>query len=64
MSAAPAPGAGLGQRFYFGDAIDYQVSLGERATLRAIAFPAQTFAVGDTVNVLIHPGNCVAVRNE
>jgi ABC-type Fe3+/spermidine/putrescine transport system ATPase subunit len=54
----------VSQRFYFGDAIDYQVDLSRRACLRVIAPPTQKFAVGDTVNVLIHPNHCVAVHDD
>jgi iron(III) transport system ATP-binding protein len=53
----------VSQRFYFGDAIDYQVDLSQRANLRVIASPAHSFAVGDTVQILIHPSNCVAVQD-
>jgi len=54
----------VSQRFYFGDAIDYQVDLSQRANLRVISSPAQNFAVGDTVQVLVHPSNCVAVQDD
>jgi iron(III) transport system ATP-binding protein len=54
----------VSQRFYFGDAVDYQVDLDGRTSLRVIAPPAQTFAVGDAVNVLIDPADCVAVQND
>jgi iron(III) transport system ATP-binding protein len=54
----------VSQRFYFGDAIDYQVDLSQRANLRVIASPTKNFAVGDTVNVLIHPSHCVAVQDD
>jgi iron(III) transport system ATP-binding protein len=54
----------ISQRFYFGDAIDYQVDLNQHAGLRVIAPPTEKFAVGDTVNVLIHPSHCVAVRED
>jgi iron(III) transport system ATP-binding protein len=54
----------ISQRFYFGDAIDYQVNLNQRAGLRVIAPPTEKFAVGDTVNVLIHPSHCVAVHDD
>ncbi len=54
----------VSHRFYFGDAIDYQVDLGERVKLRVIASPMQNFGVGETVKVLIHPGNCVLVQND
>jgi iron(III) transport system ATP-binding protein len=52
------------QRFYFGDAVDYQVALDSRTNVRAIAPPAQRFAVGDAVNVLIDPADCVALQND
>ena len=54
----------ISQRFYFGDAIDYQVNLNQRAGLRVIAPPTEKFAVGDRVNVLIHPSHCVAVHDD
>jgi len=54
----------VSQRFYFGDAIDYQVDLNRRANLRVIAPPTEKFALGDQVNVLIHPDHCVAVRED
>jgi iron(III) transport system ATP-binding protein len=54
----------VSQRFYFGDAIDYQVGLGQQVKLRVIASPMQNFAVGDAVKVLIHPSNCVPVQND
>ena len=54
----------VSQQFYFGDAIDYQVDLDQRVSLRVIASPSQKFGVGDAVNVLIHPRHCVAVRED
>ena len=54
----------VSHRFYFGDAIDYQVDLRQQAKLRVIASPMQNFAVGETVKVLIHPNNCVPVQND
>jgi iron(III) transport system ATP-binding protein len=57
------PGS-VAHRFYFGDAVDYQVDLDARTNVRVIAPPAPGFAVGDAVNVLIHPADCVAVQND
>jgi len=54
----------VSQRFYFGDAIDYQVDLNRQAALRVIAPSTQKFEVGDKVNVLIHPRHCVAVQDD
>jgi len=54
----------VSQRFYFGDAIDYQVDLNQHAILRVIAPSTQKFEVGANVNVLIHPRHCVAVQDD
>jgi iron(III) transport system ATP-binding protein len=48
--------------FYFGEVLDYQVGIGESHVLRVISSPADRFAPGDSVDVLIHPDHCVVVR--
>ena len=52
------------QQFYFGDTIDYQVALNPTVTLRVITPATEKFAVGEAVNVLIHPQHCVAVTGD
>ncbi len=54
----------VAQRFYFGDAVDFQVNLAEHAALRVIAPPGASFARGDRVQVLIRPEDCIAVRDD
>ena len=48
--------------FYFGEVLDYQVGIGDSQTLRVIASPSDRYAPGETVNVLVHPENCVVIR--
>ena len=48
--------------FYFGEVLDYQVRIGESCTLRVIEPPGNRCAPGETVDVMIHPDHCVAVR--
>jgi ABC-type Fe3+/spermidine/putrescine transport system ATPase subunit len=50
------------QRYYFGDCNDYQVQINESVGLRVIASPSQKYGVGDRVKVLVHPSDCVAIR--
>jgi iron(III) transport system ATP-binding protein len=49
---------------YFGDAVDYDIELASRASLRVIAPPSQRFEAGQSICAAAHPDHCVIVRDD
>jgi hypothetical protein len=55
----------LDRRIYFGDSVDYTVTLAlPSVSLRIVAPPSQRFDKGQRVFALAHPDQCVLVRND
>ncbi len=53
----------VSRRFYFGEMIDYLIQLTPGTlSLRVITSPAERYALGEPVTVLLHPAHCVVVR--
>jgi iron(III) transport system ATP-binding protein len=48
--------------FYFGDSLDYVISIGENCELRVIKPPGDRLQPNESISVQIHPDNCVVVQ--
>ena len=48
--------------FYFGDSLDYVVSLGSQCELRVIKQPGDRLQPNEEISVLIHPDKCILVQ--
>ena len=54
----------VGRSIYFGDAVDYNIELPSRTTLRVIAPPSQRFSAGQAIHAAVHPDHCVIVAED
>lgn len=52
------PRAGIGERTFLENIIEYDASLDSGPTLRVQSHPAQVFAIGDTAAVVIDGSQC------
>lgn len=48
--------------FYFGDSLDYVISIADKCDLRVIKPPGDRLSPGEAISIQIHPRNCIVVK--